>query len=442
MINRFARRTGFICRSSKLSGYHLLSVLVTNSFSDKELSLNDLCQDLFEHYGVRVTKQGLDQRFSSPAALFFKSVLENILTRLFSDTIRYRLPCRSFKAVKIKDSTAFQLPEAYCETYPGSGGSGSEAALRIQFEYDLLTGRISDLSVHPFNDQDLNNARDTLSDIGPGELIVRDLGYMTSDIPPAIDQQKAFYISKLPTSITNLFIKDNKDQIIKLDLEDLLRKMGKNDFNRISYNSAYLGTEKYPIRLLIEKVPDELYEQRLRKAEQWACKKGRKLSKVKKIKMRFNIFITNVAEQDLSQEAIQQIYRLRWQIELVFKTWKSFAKVHQIKPMKQIRFECMLLVNLMCLTIQNKFLWIFTLNSLFHNKKLSLMKLSKSLIKRVKKIWSYSAMGFKQINKYINKLIELTDSYCEFEKKKGKLSSYEIMEEYMLINCQPVGYDK
>ncbi len=84
--------------------------------------------------------------------------------------------------LKIKDSTCFQLPENMAEKYAGSGGSESGASIRIQFEYDFKTGAISDLSLHAFNDQDLNDAVRTMSSVQPNELVLRDLGYSKIEV--------------------------------------------------------------------------------------------------------------------------------------------------------------------------------------------------------------------------------------------------------------------
>ncbi|WP_205623659.1 hypothetical protein [Desulfogranum japonicum] len=47
--------------------------------------------------------------------------------------------------------------------------------MRIQFEYDLLSGQIVDLSLNAFNDQDTTISTRTLDVIGEGNLVIRDL---------------------------------------------------------------------------------------------------------------------------------------------------------------------------------------------------------------------------------------------------------------------------
>ena len=44
-----------------------------------------------------------------------------------------------FTRIRILDSTAFQLPAQYA-SYKGVGGGGSEAGVKIQLEYELISG--------------------------------------------------------------------------------------------------------------------------------------------------------------------------------------------------------------------------------------------------------------------------------------------------------------
>ena len=78
----------------------------------------------------------------------------------------------------------------------------------------------------------------------------------------------------------------------------------------------------------------------------------------------FNIYITNADEEKLPTQFVRLIYSLRWQIELIFKIWKSVFKIDKVKQMSIFRFECYiyskLIAILLTLHIQNKlgqYLW-------------------------------------------------------------------------------------
>ena len=55
---------------------------------------------------------------------------------------------------------------------------------------------------------------------------------------------------------------------------------------------------------------------------------------------RINLLITNVSSKHLLHNEVYELYSLRWQIEIIFKTWKSIFKIHEVKPVKLERFQC------------------------------------------------------------------------------------------------------
>ncbi len=43
----------------------------------------------------------------------------------------------------------------------------------------------------------------------------------------------------------------------------------------------------------------------------------------------FMVLVTNVGRDVLTAKQVREVYRLRWQVELIFKEWKSFANLHE-----------------------------------------------------------------------------------------------------------------
>ena len=122
-------------------------------------------------------KKILHERFNQSAVTFIKDALERLI-RTQLDVEPYLLDLEGINRILIKDSVCFQIHESLSTDYPGSGGAGSPASMRIQFEYDLLCRKINDLSLNAFNDQDATNAVSTSDLLSAGDLIVRDLAYV------------------------------------------------------------------------------------------------------------------------------------------------------------------------------------------------------------------------------------------------------------------------
>ncbi|MDC3418619.1 transposase [Aquibacillus salsiterrae] len=52
------------------------------------------------------------------------------------------------------------------------------------------------------------------------------------------------------------------------------------------------------------------------------------------------VLVTNVTQEHLEPQELYPLYSLRWQVELLFKTWKSLFEIDNVRAMKQERFEC------------------------------------------------------------------------------------------------------
>ena len=82
-------------------------------------------------------------------------------------------------------------------------------------------------------------------------------------------------------------------------------------------------------------------------------------------------------------DKVWDFYRLRWQVELIFKIWKSICNIEKVKKVKKHRLECYIYAKLVLIVLSWQILWR-TARKLFVNegKALSLFKASKTLIRR------------------------------------------------------------
>lgn len=76
---------------------------------------------------------------------------------------------------------------------------------------------------------------------------------------------------------------------------------------------------------------------------------------MKELLMNYNIFITNTTSEQLSARQVQLYYRLRWQMELLFKIWKSVLELDKVGKMSIFRLECYRYSRLLVLLLVNMF---------------------------------------------------------------------------------------
>ena len=399
--------------------------------SGKTKSLNQLAIETMSEHDIGITKQGMDKKFNDHTLSFLKLIIEKQLGIELDQQIDAGW-LRSFNRVRIKDGTRFDLPENYKEYLPGSGGSASKAGACIQFEYDLKSGHIINLTLTPANRPDVRAAEDVMDTLEEGDLVIRDLGYYAFASFINIASKGAFFISRLNTKTVVYEMKNGKHK--RLDFKTLYFKMQRQQISRIM-KDVFIGREaKLPVRLMIELMPEEVYEQRVRKIRKNHKKKGYQTSESHMFMSRFNLFITNVPQAVVPDDVISVLYRIRWQIELIFKIWKSVIGIHYTGKMKYKRWLCTLHFKLL-LMIVNWNIIMSQRNQLYKRKGklLSLNKCFKTLFDNSYHLRVAIQKGIKGITKYIHWIIKILTKNHWLESKNKSMGQEKI---FNLLYCK------
>lgn len=417
-LDSVARETGFKVRESKLTPVMFLDAVLFKEADSAAISLEDHCIALKQRYDLDIRKQSLAERFNGSATLFMQELLRRQLSLQIAADIRHENlneQLRHFTSVKIKDSTRFQVPESLKEHYPGSTGAASGAGVHIQFEFDLLAGAGNVVTVTDALQQDVNDAIRTQAHIEPGSLIIRDLGYFSTSVLQEAHQRGAYYI----TRARHRMIYRHADTDKEINFNSVYNKMKKGNLSHMELPIS-IGDKKIRNRLIIEMLPESEVEKRIAKAGKEARKKCRQLSQEYKSRARLNLFITNVPDNWISTENVRTIYRLRWQIELRFKAWKSFYHIDAIKKMQRYRFECYLYATLLLLMINSEIATNYSAALLRHTAKpLSILKFYKTTSQHTATFREALLTCGDKLLKYLAGLYEISHEKLLTEKRKG-----------------------
>jgi IS4 transposase len=340
--NQLAKKCRLIQRSSsQLQGYEFAqAMMVPNAFLGTE-SLNSLALRM---KGINklcdLSASALAQRINTTMAVqfmktCFAKVLKEIVKQDFTPILDLGNLC-GFNRVLIEDSTRAELHEKLSPYFKGSGGTASRASVKINFVFDYLSEQIVDIDFFPGNKPDQGLANRIVSILEKDDLVIRDLGYFVLKRLKEIEEKGAYYISRWKV---NEEVYEHKEAKEPLDLAKFLDKHmheGKVDLE------VYVGKEKQFVRLIAVLMEGEAINKRRRNANRSAKRHGAQISKKKQALLKYSIFITNIAVDQLSSESVMAAYRARWRIELIFKQWKSCLKLHIFKGYKKERFHCLL----------------------------------------------------------------------------------------------------
>jgi hypothetical protein len=316
VADRAARATGFVQRTSKLTGARFVQALVFGWLSRPQATLEHLAQAAAT-VGVAISPQGLDDRFGPESADCLREVLEAaVRVVLAADPVAIPVLQR-FSQVVVQDCTTISLPAALAAVWPGCGGStptGGAAALKLGVRLDLARGQLDGPHVEAgrTNDRATTIAQQPL----PREALrLADLGFFSVEELAAQDAAGVFWLSRWQTG-TALFTPDGRRQ----DLPTLLETGGAAEVDR----PVLLGArQRLACRLLAVRVPQEVADQRRRRLKAAARAKGRAVSPDRLALCDWTILLTNVPPDRLTRREALALARARWQIERLFKRWKG-----------------------------------------------------------------------------------------------------------------------
>ena len=440
-VERLGRLSGFVKRKPKLTAFKFLLSLMFSRFDGSKLSLNDISNELYDKFDCSIKKQSIDERFNDRAVEFVKMAIGRALNEKLETESNISF-LENFTAVKIQDSTSFQLPKHLRTHYGGCGGAASGALARVQFEYDIKSSNIATLELTSGSYQDTSFAKDNVENVGKGELVIRDLGYVSGDFLKNVAEREAYFLNRLRAKQT-VFVKNESGEFSPLDFASLLKYMddtltkSKELEIFLDIDNEYVG-----MRMVAERMPDEIYEQRIRKAGKEAKKKKRNLSDEYKLRCHFNLFITNVDAGVLKTRDVNYLYSLRWQVELIFKSWKSTFCIHQVREMKKERFECQLYSKLLLIVVcWNTYTRINNFVTTSHDIKavmyISYYKFCKTVHARLESFMMAIICKGLLLQKFISSLVHTSTRKQQIIEPKNKtLSSIHILE---MIN-QTSGY--
>jgi len=425
-LQKVAGQCGFYKRKSEFMPAMFFDMLLYCASQTEPCTLEQASTMVFETFALKITKQSIDERFNIDSVAFVKEILKVALEKQLSKVFNQGfLP--QFNKIRIKDGTRFILPAKLSEHYKGNGGSQgtSNAGVCIQFEYDARSGKILSLDITHGTRNDQTDAKETVARVDLGDLIIRDLGYYTLPTLTKFDHSDAFFISRLGTK-TKIY---KADELEEISFTKLYASMLKHHQSDMEMDIQVGKEDRLPLRLIISLVPEEVYQKRIKAVEKTNKSRGFTTSADFKARCRFNLFITNVKKTILTLKEIILIYKLRWQIELMFKNWKSIYKIDEIQSMKYERFTCLLHAKLILIVINLQIIW--DLKKYYYQKKgkiLSMVKCFNTLIKDLNKIHGILKNKRKESEKKFQEISGKLAANHWKEKRKNRTNYEDILD--------------
>jgi hypothetical protein len=318
-LDRLGRDCGVIRRHRKFSGSTLVQTLVLTLLRQPRANPEDYA-DTAAMLGVEVTPRAITKRFTPALVELLRATLDRLLAEVVAAVPTTTPTLAKFAGVYLGDSTTIPLPEAYAGSFPACGGAAGQgrAALKIQLVWDLVTGRMARLGFGPGRSSDAADAA-AAAPPPPGSLAVFDLGYFDLRRLRRWATAGVSFVSRLQSG-TLIFDREGRP----IDLAAALAAHGPGPLDLPILLGA---TERLACRLVALAAPPEVAARRRQRAYERARDRGRVPSAAHLAACGWTAFVTDLPAESLTWKEVVVLYRARWQVELLFKLWKSHGRL-------------------------------------------------------------------------------------------------------------------
>lgn len=402
LLDQWAKETNWIQRKRKIDASSFLSLLLYQKGDLAGDSLRELSLALEKNFDILISTEAINQRLNEQLVAFLQKCIEHFI----KIKMHYKLPIDELlqdycDRIRIIDATIFTLPPELKVLFPGI----YRAELKCQLEFDFRTGAVLLADWLFGKDNDALYGQSRIETIKPGDLFLQDLGYFHFPTFEKMQAADAYYVSRVRPDcsvyIKNPSLRYHKDgnvikdtAYLKESLADHLEQMERGTMKE--WPIIYLGYDyKFPTRLIMYRHTEEQEKENQAKRKNTRYKTKEHVKKLDGA----TLIMTNLPDTIPAQK-VQELYRLRWQIELLFKGWKSNFPTSFYKKIKESRVYCHFYAHLL--------LFLLTATTIYQARLFLLEKLNKeiSIQKGISTAFHYISDIFFSIKKDTEKLNE------------------------------------
>jgi len=325
-LNKLGKATGFTKRERNITTFQLVTAMICTLGDKKTDYLSDILRCFNQLTDQNVRYKPFHNQLSKPElAELMKVVADKVFTYWINNVLEYKKGYFSkFKNVYIQDGSSFAVKDELKNVWPGRFTKISPGAVELHATINLKTGSFEQASITP--DSFSERAEMPTVEELRGNLFLADRGYYSGKFIVQLNKAGGYYV---------LRAKGLKRVLIL----SAVRADGKQ---RVKKKTPELSTlqKRLPKRQAVD-MDVEIEGETVRLIALWSLKEKR-----------HTYLITNLKRDEYSIVEISNIYRMRWQVELLFKECKSHNSLHGFNTQKATLQESLIWASLISMTLK------------------------------------------------------------------------------------------
>jgi hypothetical protein len=331
-VEKVARRCGFLRRRRDVAPAALLVACLSALGAGAAMWLADILRAFNAFTGKAVRYKPFHNQISKPKfPNFVHAILEELLAKLTAPVLVGvpRSKLAQFEEIVAHDGTSFALKNALAKKWPGRFKKLTPAAVELHVTMSVLSDNPVAITLAP--DKEAERRFSPKAASLKNRLLLEDRGYQEREFFVAVQDADGSFIVRGTKSIR---------PTIRTARDSQGRRLRHLEGRRLSW--SLLPRHDVDLDINWKRDSGKTYSGRLVVI----------YAEGKQNKATFVYLHTNLPRETFSAHDVGQIYRLRWQVELLFKEWKSHSNLHKFDTGKAPIAEGLIWASLLAATLR------------------------------------------------------------------------------------------
>jgi hypothetical protein len=321
VLNERGKQLGFAERERLITPFRFALSVVASMANEQVESIAALHRQFNDLWDLDTHYRGFyDQLVKDQSPEFFRTSLCDIMGKLSMKVLGFEAgqAFSEFNRLVIQDGSSLALHDALADVFPGRFNAVKPAAVDLHCTLDLLHDAPITITLSPDTDSEHHYRPEPQS--LRGDLWLADRGYLDLAYLRDIERHGGFFIVRSKTGLNPRVMDAYREDGKRLkccqerDLKAITSKFPKQQRSELEVEWLIDGAP-FRLCLIVSWNP------------QTKC---------------FDYLLTNLSQDRYTISMICLAYKLRWQVELLFKEWKSHNNLHRFDTEKETIAESLI----------------------------------------------------------------------------------------------------
>jgi Transposase DDE domain len=321
VLNERGQALGLVKPQRLVTPFRLGLSVMASMATQHVQTIADLHRQFNELWELDTDYNAFYKQLLKPAApAFFLASLSDMMSQLTMKVLGFEAgeAFREFGRLILQDGSSFALHQALAHVFPGRFNAVNPAAVELHCTLELLQDAPILIALSPDTDSEHDYRPEPQSLCG--DLLLADRGYLDLTYLRDIDRHGGFFIMRskagLNPRVLDAYREDGQriNSCQDRDFQAIISKLPKQQRAELDVEWRIEG-EPFRARLIVSWNPQD------------KC---------------FTYLLTNLPQDKYHLSLICLGYKLRWQVELLFKEWKSYTNLHKFDTEKETISESLI----------------------------------------------------------------------------------------------------